>query len=110
VQEHQRRQLGADRDLVVAQAVEHVLDHVGKGFDGCALDHPGRALDGVRGAEDAVERGFVVGLVFQLEEQDSRASSCSKLSCRKTCFSSSMMGRSYAAGTTRGSPNQAARL
>ena len=67
--QHQGGQLGAHRDLVIAQAVEHVLDHVGKGFHRRALDHPGRTLDGVGRTEDAVEGGLVVGAGFQLEQQ-----------------------------------------
>jgi hypothetical protein len=58
----------ADRDLAVAQAVEHVFQDVGEAFHGMDFDHPGAALDGMRGAEHGIDGFGVVIAFFELHQ------------------------------------------
>jgi hypothetical protein len=55
--------VAVDLDFAVAQAIEDVFQDMGEFFDGVDFDHAGAALDGVRGAEHAVD-GFGVAVAF----------------------------------------------
>ena len=62
--QQQRDQRLADVDAPVAHFVEHALGHVGEGNQRVEPEEAGRALDGVRGAEDRVDGlGGVLALV-----------------------------------------------
>src|SRR5450830_1546305 len=77
--EQQGDQLAIDLDGALAQAIEHVFDDMGKTDDGAQAEQSGRALDGVRRAEDRTDGVVVIG--FGLQVQQRRLHVLEQLAC-----------------------------
>ena len=61
-------QVAADLNFIVAQLVEQVLQRVGELLDVMNFHHAGTALDGVGGAENAVD-GFRIAVALLHAQQ-----------------------------------------
>ena len=62
-------QLGVGGGLALAHPVEGALELVGEGGDLLEAEHRSRALDGVQGAEGAVDQVVVAGRMLEVEQR-----------------------------------------
>jgi hypothetical protein len=87
--QQQHDHLVVEHHAAVAHLVQQALHHVGKGDDVVKAEQARRALDGVRGAEDGVDRFALVAGDVDVEQAFSISSSSSRLSVINVCSASS---------------------